>query len=93
MPNRTERPQAAAPFTPSLNGSIPRPLLWLQVTRRVPETLRTETFADPDFRAEGERMGLGLNAPRTGEELQTVIARAYQSPPRIIERLQKLNNP
>jgi len=52
-----------------------------------------ETFADPDFRAEGDRMGLGLNAPRTGEELQTVIARAYQSPPRIIERLQKLNNP
>jgi tripartite-type tricarboxylate transporter receptor subunit TctC len=52
-----------------------------------------ETFADPDFRAEGERMGLGLNAPRTGEELQAVIARAYQSPPRIIERLQKLNNP
>jgi tripartite-type tricarboxylate transporter receptor subunit TctC len=52
-----------------------------------------ETFADPDFRAEGERMGLGLNAPRTGEQLQAVIARAYQSPPRIIERLQKLNNP
>jgi tripartite-type tricarboxylate transporter receptor subunit TctC len=52
-----------------------------------------ETFADPDFLAEGERIGLGLNAPRTGEELQDVIARAYQSPPRIIERLQKLNNP
>jgi tripartite-type tricarboxylate transporter receptor subunit TctC len=52
-----------------------------------------ETFADPDFRAEGERMGLGLNAPRTGEALQAVIASAYQSPPRIIERLQKLNNP
>jgi tripartite-type tricarboxylate transporter receptor subunit TctC len=51
------------------------------------------TFADPEFLAEGERMGLGLNAPRTGAQLQDVIARAYQSPPRIIERLQKLNNP
>ena len=52
-----------------------------------------DTFADPEFLAEGERMGLGLNAPRTGAQLQDVIARAYQSPPRIIERLQKLNNP
>jgi tripartite-type tricarboxylate transporter receptor subunit TctC len=52
-----------------------------------------ETFADPEFRAEGERMGLAVNAPRTGEQLTDVIARAYRSPPRIIERLQKLNNP
>jgi tripartite-type tricarboxylate transporter receptor subunit TctC len=53
----------------------------------------TDTFADPEFLAEGERMGLGLNAPRTGAQLRDLIARAYQSPPRIIERLQKLNNP
>jgi tripartite-type tricarboxylate transporter receptor subunit TctC len=53
----------------------------------------SETFADPEFLAEGERLGLGLNAPRTGEQLADVIARAYRSPPRIIERLQKLNNP
>jgi len=52
-----------------------------------------DTFADPEFLAEGERMGLAVNAPRTGAQLQDVIARAYQSPPRIIERLQKLNNP
>jgi tripartite-type tricarboxylate transporter receptor subunit TctC len=52
-----------------------------------------ETFADPEFLAEGERMGLAVNAPRTGEQLADVIARAYRSPPRIIERLQKLNNP
>ncbi len=51
------------------------------------------TFADPEFLAEGDRMGLGLNAPRTGAQLQDVIARAYQSPPRIIDRLRKLNNP
>jgi tripartite-type tricarboxylate transporter receptor subunit TctC len=52
-----------------------------------------DTFADPEFLAEGERMGLAVNAPRTGAQLQDVIARAYRSPPRIIERLQKLNNP
>jgi tripartite-type tricarboxylate transporter receptor subunit TctC len=52
-----------------------------------------ETFADPEFLAEGERMGLAVNAPRSGAQLQDVIAHAYQSPPRIIERLQKLNNP
>ena len=50
-----------------------------------------ETFADPEFLADGARIGLGLNAPRSGEELQRVIARAYGSPPRIIERLRKLN--
>jgi tripartite-type tricarboxylate transporter receptor subunit TctC len=52
-----------------------------------------DTFADPDFRAEGERTGLGLNAPRTGEQLRDVIVRAYQSPTRVVERLQKLDNP
>jgi tripartite-type tricarboxylate transporter receptor subunit TctC len=52
-----------------------------------------DTFADPDFLAEGDRLGLGLNAPRTAAQLQEVIARAYRSPPHIVERLQKLNNP
>jgi tripartite-type tricarboxylate transporter receptor subunit TctC len=52
-----------------------------------------DTFADPEFLAEGERIGLGLNAPRTGKQLADVIARAYRSPPHIVERLQKLNNP
>src|SRR3977135_4364687 len=46
-----------------------------------------DTFADPEVLAEGERMGLAVNAPRTGAQLQDVIAHAYQSPPRIIERL------
>ncbi len=56
-------------------------------------TALAETFADPEFLAEGARMGLAVNAPRTGEQLTDVIARAYRSPPRIVERLQKLNNP
>ena len=56
-------------------------------------TALADTFADPEFLAESDRMGLGVNAPRTGAELQDVITRTYQSPSRVIERLQKLNNP
>jgi tripartite-type tricarboxylate transporter receptor subunit TctC len=52
-----------------------------------------DTFADPEFLAESDRMGLGVNAPRTGAQLQDVIARAYRSPSHVIERLRKLNNP
>jgi tripartite-type tricarboxylate transporter receptor subunit TctC len=53
----------------------------------------SETFADPEFLADGAKIGLGLNAPRGGEELLQVIARAYRSPPQVIERLRKLNAP
>jgi tripartite-type tricarboxylate transporter receptor subunit TctC len=51
------------------------------------------TMADPEFLAEGEKMGLGLNAPRTGAQIQAVMERAYQSPPRVIDRLRQLNVP
>jgi tripartite-type tricarboxylate transporter receptor subunit TctC len=51
------------------------------------------TMADPDFLAEGERVGLGLNAPRSGEQIQEVVGRAYQSPPRVIDRLRQMNAP
>jgi tripartite-type tricarboxylate transporter receptor subunit TctC len=51
------------------------------------------TMADPEFLAEGEKMGLGLNAPRTGEQIQEVMEQAYQSPPAVIDRLRQLNSP
>jgi len=51
------------------------------------------TMTDPEFLAEGERIGLGLNAPRTGAQIQEVMERAYQSPPRVIDRLRQLNVP
>jgi tripartite-type tricarboxylate transporter receptor subunit TctC len=51
------------------------------------------TMADPDFLAEGEKMGLGLNAPRTGDQIQAVMEQAYQSPPAVIDRLRQLNSP
>jgi tripartite-type tricarboxylate transporter receptor subunit TctC len=51
------------------------------------------TMADTEFLAEGERVGLGLNAPRTGAQIQEVMERAYRSPPAVIERLRQLNAP
>ena len=51
------------------------------------------TIADPAFLAEGERIGLGLNAPRTGAHIQEVMERAYRSPPAVIDRLRQLNTP
>jgi tripartite-type tricarboxylate transporter receptor subunit TctC len=51
------------------------------------------TMTDPEFLAEGERIGLGLNAPRAGAQIQEVVERAYQSPPRVIDRLRQLNVP
>jgi tripartite-type tricarboxylate transporter receptor subunit TctC len=51
------------------------------------------TMADPEFLAEAETMGLGVNAPRTGEQMQEVMERVYRSPPRVIDRLRQLNVP
>lgn len=53
----------------------------------------TETFADKEFLAEGARLGLGINAPRSGDQLKDVITRAYQAPQPIVDRLCRLNNP
>jgi hypothetical protein len=52
-----------------------------------------DTFADPDFQAAAKKIGLVVNAPRTGQELQDVIAKAYASPPSVVDRLRKLSNP
>jgi tripartite-type tricarboxylate transporter receptor subunit TctC len=52
-----------------------------------------ETFADPEFLAEAQKIGLSVNGPRGGDELLRVIERAYQTPPQIIDELRKLNNP
>jgi tripartite-type tricarboxylate transporter receptor subunit TctC len=52
-----------------------------------------DTFKDPDFQAEAEKASLIVKAPKTGQELQQVIEKAYATPSRVVERLQKLNNP
>jgi tripartite-type tricarboxylate transporter receptor subunit TctC len=50
-----------------------------------------ETFADPAFRVEAEKIGLEINSPRSGDRLLKVIERAYGAPTKIIARLRKLN--
>jgi len=49
------------------------------------------TFADPDFRAEADKIGLSLNDPRSGEELLHVIEHAYATPSEVVARLRELN--
>ncbi len=52
-----------------------------------------DTLADPAFKADADRIGLIVNAPRTGQQLQEVIEHAYTTPSRVIDRLRKLSNP
>jgi tripartite-type tricarboxylate transporter receptor subunit TctC len=49
-----------------------------------------DTFVDPGFRAEATRIGMAPNQPRTGEQLQAVIAQTYRAPPAVIARLRRL---
>jgi tripartite-type tricarboxylate transporter receptor subunit TctC len=50
-----------------------------------------DTFADPEFIEEGNKRGLGIDAPRDGKALQALIERVYKNtPPAIVERLKKL---
>ena len=50
-----------------------------------------DTFADPAFIADAQKIGLVVNAPQTGQQLQDVIAQAYATPPRVVDRLRALN--
>jgi tripartite-type tricarboxylate transporter receptor subunit TctC len=50
-----------------------------------------DTFADPAFVADAKKIGLVVNAPQTGQQLQDVIDHAYATPPRVIDRLRALN--
>ena len=47
-------------------------------------------FKDKGFIADVERAGYKVNRPRSGADIQALIAAAYASPPAVIERLRKL---
>jgi tripartite-type tricarboxylate transporter receptor subunit TctC len=50
-----------------------------------------ETFADPEFKAEAAKLAADLDPqPRTGEEVEKIIADAYKVPKPVVERLRKL---
>jgi hypothetical protein len=53
-----------------------------------------DAFKDPDFVAEAEKRGLGVNSPRSGQELYDLLTQVYtKTPPHIIERLRKISTP
>ena len=50
-----------------------------------------DTFKDKEFIADAEKRGLGVNAPRDGQQLQELIERVYKdTAPEQVERLRKL---
>lgn len=53
----------------------------------------TETFDNSDFQAAAKKIGLIVNAPQTGEQLQKVIEQSYATPPAVLDRLRKLAHP
>jgi tripartite-type tricarboxylate transporter receptor subunit TctC len=52
-----------------------------------------DTFTDPAFNAEAEKMGLLVNAPRTGQQLQDVVQSAYAASADIVARVRQLEKP
>jgi tripartite-type tricarboxylate transporter receptor subunit TctC len=48
------------------------------------------TFKDPDFLADAAKSQLVINKPTSGEAMQAEIARVYQMPQRIIDRLRRI---
>jgi tripartite-type tricarboxylate transporter receptor subunit TctC len=51
------------------------------------------TLADPKFLKDAKRIGLIVDKPRTGEQLQKQIVDAYKAPPELIARLRRIANP
>jgi tripartite-type tricarboxylate transporter receptor subunit TctC len=52
-----------------------------------------DTFSDPEFIAEGNKRGLGVDTPRDGQALQEQIDRVYKNtPPALVERIKKLQS-
>jgi tripartite-type tricarboxylate transporter receptor subunit TctC len=49
-----------------------------------------DSYLDKDFLAEAERLQLQVDKPTTGEKLQAQIARVYQMPQRVIDRLRRI---
>jgi tripartite-type tricarboxylate transporter receptor subunit TctC len=49
-----------------------------------------QTFADPDYVVDASKTGLGADTPRSGEQIQQVIARTYSSPMSVLDQLKKI---
>ncbi len=51
------------------------------------------TFNDEKFQRDVRRIGLLVNNPRSGEQLQQQIASAYRAPAETVARLRRIANP
>lgn len=51
-----------------------------------------ETFNDEAFQRDANRIGLDATDPRSGEQIQEIIAEAYAAPERVIQRLRALTS-
>ena len=71
------RPYLAPPGTPPERVAVLRKALM-------------ETFADPDFLADAERLQLGVTGPRGGEAMQAQLEATYRTPATVVERLRSL---
>lgn len=49
-----------------------------------------DMIKDPEFRAEAEKLGLQIDNPRSGEQLQQAVARLYSTPANVVERLRRI---
>jgi tripartite-type tricarboxylate transporter receptor subunit TctC len=50
-----------------------------------------DTFKDAEFLADSNRLALGVDSPRTGAQIQSVLDEAYKTPPNIVARLRTLS--
>ena len=49
-----------------------------------------DTFNDPLFQSEANRIGLDATRPRDGEQIQEVINQTYRAPPAVVARIRRL---
>jgi hypothetical protein len=52
-----------------------------------------DTLADPAFKAEADKMGLLVNAPQTGEQIERVVRETYALPDNILTRVREIQQP
>jgi hypothetical protein len=48
----------------------------------------TDTMKDPELLAEAAKMNIDVE-PNTGEQVQALVAKMYETPPAVIERVKK----
>ena len=49
-----------------------------------------QMIKDPDFQNEAGKLGLQIDSPRSGEQLQAEVERLYRTPKQVVERLRRI---